>query len=94
MVVAFIGIAGAGGLSNTLFSNYTRDKGWGMGALVGAIPSAVGGRTISLSHIGCAFIPQGSAQPHAMMHGWMRPTFDAINGSSSPPRFWAWPSPA
>ena len=33
MVVAFIGIAGAGGLSNTLFSNYARDKGWGMGAL-------------------------------------------------------------
>ena len=55
MVVAFIGIAGAGGLSNTLFSNYTRDKGWGMGALVGAIPSAIGGRTIGLSHIGCAF---------------------------------------
>ena len=31
MVVAFIGIAGAGGLTNTLFSNYARDKGWGMG---------------------------------------------------------------
>ena len=60
MVVAFIGIAGAGGLTNTLFSNYTRDKGWGMGALVGAIPSAIGGRTISLSHIGCAFIPEGA----------------------------------
>ena len=70
MVVAFIGIAGAGGLSNTLFSNYTRDKGWGMGALVGAIPSAVGGRTISLSHIGCAFIPEGGNL--SRWHGWMR----------------------
>jgi hypothetical protein len=70
MVVAFIGIAGAGGLSNTLFSNYTRDKGWGMGALVGAIPSAVGGHTISLSHIGCAFIPEGANLTR--WHGWMR----------------------
>jgi hypothetical protein len=59
MVVAFIGIAGAGGLSNTLFSNYARDKGWGMGARVGAIPSAVGGRTIGLSHTGCVFALDG-----------------------------------
>jgi hypothetical protein len=70
MVVAFIGIAGAGGLSNTLFSNYARDKGWGMGALVGAIPSAIGGRTIALSHIGCAFIPKGANLER--WHGWMR----------------------
>jgi hypothetical protein len=55
MIMAFIGIAGAGGLSNTLFSNYARDKGWGMGARVGAIPSAIGGRTIGLSHTGCVF---------------------------------------
>jgi hypothetical protein len=70
MVVAFIGIAGAGGLSNTLFSNYARDKGWGMGALVGAIPSAIGGRTIRLSHIGCAFLP--SSANLARWRGWMR----------------------
>ncbi len=44
-----------GGLSNTLFSNYARDKGWGMGARVGAIPSAIGGRTIGLSHTCCVF---------------------------------------
>ena len=73
MVVAFIGIAGAGGLSNTLFSNYARDKGWGMGASVGAIPSAIGGRTIGLSHIGCAFIPQGANL--ARWRGWMRYIF-------------------
>ncbi|HEV3023247.1 MAG TPA: Nramp family divalent metal transporter, partial [Pirellulales bacterium] len=29
MVATFAAIAGAGGMSNTLFSNYTRDKGWG-----------------------------------------------------------------
>jgi len=70
MIVAFIGIAGAGGLSNTLFSNYARDKGWGMGCRVGAIPSAIGGRTIGLSHIGCAFVPKG--ENLSRWHGWMR----------------------
>jgi hypothetical protein len=70
MVVAFIGIAGAGGLSNTLFSNYTRDKGWGMGSRVGAIPSAIGGRTIGLSHIGCKFLTEGENLPR--WRGWMR----------------------
>ena len=70
MIVAFIGIAGAGGLSNTLFSNYARDKGWGMGARVGAIPSAIGGRTIGLSHVGCAFVPEGDNL--ARWRVWMR----------------------
>lgn len=55
IIAAFIGIAGAGGMSNTLFSNYCRDKGWGMGKHVGAIPSAVGGRNITLSHVGKTF---------------------------------------
>ena len=41
-LAAFAAIAGVGGLSNTVFSNYARDKGWGMGRLVGAIPSLVG----------------------------------------------------
>ena len=26
------------------YSNFVRDKGWGMGSQVGAIPSVVGGR--------------------------------------------------
>lgn len=55
MVVAFIAIAGAGGLTNTMFSNYARDKGWGMGWHVGAIPSACGGITVGLSHTGKVF---------------------------------------
>jgi len=52
---AFAGYAGGGGLSNSTYSNYCRDKGWGMGSLVGAIPSAIGGRGITLSHIGTVF---------------------------------------
>ncbi|MCH8840068.1 MAG: Nramp family divalent metal transporter [Planctomycetes bacterium] len=50
------GFAGGGGLSNSMYSNYVRDKGWGMGSRVGAIASAVGkGKSISLSHIGKVF---------------------------------------
>jgi len=51
----FAGYAGGGGLGNSTYSNYVRDKGWGMGLHVGAIPSAVGGRRIALSHIGSVF---------------------------------------
>ena len=69
MLAGLAAIAGAGGLSNSLFSNYTRDKGWGMGARVGAIPSAVGGLTISLSHVGEVFaISRESLQ---RWRGWL-----------------------
>lgn len=54
-IAALAAIAGAGGLSNTPISNYTRDQGWGMGYHVGAIPSVIGGRKISLSHVGSVF---------------------------------------
>ena len=52
---AFAGYAGGGGLSNSTYSNFVRDKGWGMGSQVGAIASAIGGRKVSLSHIGKVF---------------------------------------
>ena len=52
---AFAGYAGGGGLGNSTYSNFVRDKGWGMGSRVGAIASAVGGKDISLSHIGKVF---------------------------------------
>jgi hypothetical protein len=69
-LAAFCAIAGAGALSNTLFSNYARDKGWGMGIHVGAIPSAIGGRTITLSHVGKVF-PLDEANRKRWL-GWMR----------------------
>ena len=55
VLAGFAGFAGGGGLSNSTYSNFVRDKGWGMGSHVGAIPSAVGGRQISLSHLGTVF---------------------------------------
>lgn len=53
---AFAGYAGGGGLSNATYGNFVRDKGWGMGSQVGAIPSAIGGRSVSLSHLGKIFV--------------------------------------
>ena len=69
-LAAFAAVAGAGGLTNMMFSNYTRDKGWGMGAKVGAIPSAVGGRTIKLSHTGKVF--EWTTESRSRWKGWLR----------------------
>jgi hypothetical protein len=52
MIAALSGYSGVGGLGNIMISNFYREKGWGMGKFVGAIPSAFGGHNISLSHIG------------------------------------------
>lgn len=55
LIAGFAAYAGTGGLGNAATSNYIRDKGWGMGSHVGAIPSAVGGKRITLSHLGMVF---------------------------------------
>jgi hypothetical protein len=70
LIGAFAGFAGGGGLGNSLYANYVRDKGWGMGSKVGAIPSAVGGRKIDLSHIGKVF--PVNAENLARWKGWWR----------------------
>ncbi len=70
LVGAFAGYAGGGGLSNSTYSNFVRDKGWGMGSRVGAIPSAIGGRKVTLSHLGMVFaVDQGSMQ---RWRGWWK----------------------
>jgi hypothetical protein len=66
----FAGYAGGGGLSNSTYSNFVRDKGWGMGSVVGAIPSAVGGRHIALSHLGSVF--PLTAENLRRWRGWWR----------------------
>ena len=70
VIGAFVGYAGGGGLGNSMYSNYVRDKGWGMGQRVGAIPSAIGGKHIQLSHIGSVF-PQ-TAENLRRWKGWWR----------------------
>ncbi len=69
-LAAFAAIAGMGGISNTSFSSYARDKGWGMGPLVGAIPSMVGGKKVELAHVGKVFAI--SDESLRRWRGWMR----------------------
>ena len=69
-LAAFAAVAGAGGLTNMNFSNYTREKGWGMGPLVGAIPSLIGGRKVTLSHVGKIF-PIGE-ESMKRWKGWIK----------------------
>ncbi len=52
---ALAATAGSGGMGNLTVTNWIRDKGFGMGSKVGAIPSAVGGHEITLSHVGTVF---------------------------------------
>jgi hypothetical protein len=69
-LAALAAISGNGGLTNTALSGYTRDQGWGMGKFVGAIPSAIGGQSFRLSHVGMVFaITTGSL---ARFRGWYR----------------------
>lgn len=60
-IAGFAAFAGGGGLSNATLSNYAREKGWGMGALVGSIPSAVGGANVELAPLGTVFRPTAEA---------------------------------
>jgi uncharacterized membrane-anchored protein len=51
----FAAYAGAGGVGNSTISNWLRDKGFGMGKVVGFIPALVGGQRIALTHEGKIF---------------------------------------
>lgn len=67
---AFAAIAGQGGMNNTQFSSYSRDRGWGMGQHVGAIGSVVGGRKVKLAHTGKVFEPNEAMMPR--WKGWLK----------------------
>jgi hypothetical protein len=70
LLTSFAAIAGVGGMAQTSISNYTRDQGWGMGDKVGAIPSIIGGRNLSLSHTGMVFQIDDQSLPR--WHRWMK----------------------
>ena len=59
LIGALAATAGSGGLGNLTVTNWIRDKGFGMGSKVGAIPSAIGGVEIKLSHVGTVFPATG-----------------------------------
>jgi hypothetical protein len=67
---ALAAISGNGGLTNTALSGYVRDQGWGMGQHVGAIPSVVGGRKITLCHVGSVFAITTKSVEY--FRGWYR----------------------
>lgn len=53
----FAAFAGNGGMGNVVATNWIRDKGFGMGSLVGYIPSAIGGKVVKVSPTGSVFPP-------------------------------------
>ena len=66
----FAAYSGAGGLGNIFTMSWLRDKGYGMGSIVGAIPSAVGGKEIALSKIGTTFDPSKEHNMRAWKEWW------------------------
>ncbi len=70
LISALAGFSGIGGLGNIVASNFVREKGWGMGGKVGAIPSAFGGHQIKLSHIGT--ICRGGAETKRRFAVWWK----------------------
>src|SRR6185436_15292153 len=70
LIGALAATAGSGGIGNLTVTNWVRDKGFGMGSLVGAIPSAVGGHAIQLSHVGTVF--PATDENLARWREWMR----------------------
>ena len=57
LICAFVSDAGAGGVINGAITNWYRDKGIGMGRVVGYIPALVGGRKFALKKTGTVFLP-------------------------------------
>ena len=70
LIGALAATAGSGGIGNLTVTNWVRDKGFGMGSKVGAIPSAVGGHEIQLSHVGTVF--PTSAENLVRWREWLR----------------------
>ncbi|HUE82148.1 MAG TPA: Nramp family divalent metal transporter [Pyrinomonadaceae bacterium] len=70
LIGAFVGYCGMGGVGNLMVSNWARDKGYGMGQVVGFIPAAVGGQKVKLAHTGSVF--KVSDKNLQSWRGWWR----------------------
>ena len=70
LIGAFAAYSGAGGVTNLTLSNWARDKGFGMGKVVGFIPAAVGGQSVQLAHSGSIF--RISPESLERWQGWWR----------------------
>lgn len=67
---AFAAYSGVGGVGNLTLSNWSRDKGFGMGGVVGFIPAAVAGKVMPLAHTGSVFTPDAANM--GRWRGWWR----------------------
>jgi hypothetical protein len=70
LVAAFAAYSGCGGVTNITLSNWARDKGYGMGSVVGFIPTLVAGKEVHLAHTGSTFAPTASSLER--WRGWWR----------------------
>ena len=67
---AFAAYSGAGGVANLTLSNWARDKGYGMAAHAGYIPTAVAAKKVHLAHSGFTFTADDEAMRR--WRGWWR----------------------
>jgi hypothetical protein len=72
MLLGALAFAGAGGSVNLAQSNYIKDKGYGMGALVGRITSPFTGREEATGELGTTF--RETPENLARWHVWWRRT--------------------
>lgn len=71
LIGAFAAYSGVGGVGNLTLSNWSRDKGFGMGGVVGFIPAAAaGGKVVPLAHTGSIFTPDPANMTR--WQGWWR----------------------
>ncbi len=70
LIGAFAAYSAAGGVVNLTLSNWARDKGFGMGQVVGFIPAAIGGQAIPLAHTGITF--RITEESLTRWRGWWR----------------------
>ncbi len=69
LIGAFAAYSGCGGVTNITLSNWARDKGYGMGQVVGYIP-ALGDQRVKLAHTGSVFELDAGAL--GRWRGWWR----------------------
>jgi len=70
LLAGLAGYAGAGGILNMGVTNWYRDKGFGMGSVVGYIPSAIGGKEIRVSNVG--YIPPANKTTFERFNHWWK----------------------
>jgi len=67
---ALVGYSAYGGFGNNAITNWYRDKGYGMGSLVGYIPAIVGGKVVKVSPVGK--VPRPTAENLNTWKAWWK----------------------